>query len=99
MCIGFFGIECVRLCFFGYYGIKCLEKCLCDECNSINGVCFNVIGIGKNGILIGSGFGKMISILYCIWLDNEIFLGMNEVIIYRVENYLLDIFILVFYFF
>eukprot|EP00105_Crassostrea_gigas_P026500 XP_011447484.2 PREDICTED: uncharacterized protein LOC105342286 [Crassostrea gigas] len=47
-CIGSFGIECVRPCPSGYHGIKCSEKCLCDECNSTNGVCFNVTGTGKN---------------------------------------------------
>lgn len=62
-------------------------------------MCFNVTGTGKNGILIGSGFGKMISILYRTWSDNENFLGMNEVTIYRAENYLSDTSILASYFF
>lgn len=59
-------------------------------------MCFNVTGTGKNGILIGSGFGKMISILYRTWSDNEIFLRMNEVTIYRAENYSSDTCILAF---
>lgn len=42
------------------------------------------------------GFGKMISILYRTWSDNEFFLGMNEVTIYRAENYLSDTSILAF---
>lgn len=42
------------------------------------------------------GFGKMISILYRTWSDNEIFLGMNEVTTYRAENYLSDTSILAF---
>lgn len=59
-------------------------------------MCFNVTGTAKNGILIGSGFGKMISILYRTWSDNEIFLRMNEFTIYRAENYSSDTCILAF---
>lgn len=59
-------------------------------------MCFNVTGTGKNGILIGSGFGKIINILYRTWSDNEIFLRMNEVTIYRAENYSSDTCILAF---
>lgn len=41
-CIGSFGMECVKPCPSGYHGIQCSEKCQCDECNSITGVCSNL---------------------------------------------------------
>lgn len=35
-------MECVKPCPSGYHGIQCSEKCQCDECNSITGVCSNL---------------------------------------------------------
>lgn len=39
MCVGSFGLECVKPCPGGYYGKQCSGKCQCDNCNATTGEC------------------------------------------------------------
>lgn len=41
VCVGSFGLECVKPCPGGYYGKKCSQKCQCDICNATTGECSN----------------------------------------------------------
>lgn len=59
----------------GYHGIQCLEKCLCDERNSITGVCSNQT--------ITKGHDQLYQMWkYFILIDKE-----NKTILFKFKTY------------
>lgn len=68
-------MECVRLGPSGYHGLQYSKKRLCDECNSITGVCSNQT--------ITNGHDQLYQMWkYFILIDKE-----NKTILFKFKTY------------